>query len=130
MLSNHQIDIDPEYQRGEWPFVLCPARVNTQLTPLSSPIGVVWNDTKQSALIDSLITNHWMPPIVFCEPFQYHSSPSQITSETAVTDRTDTTAWKMTCIDGKQRLTSIRRYVASEHLLKYADYHPLFLNVT
>ncbi|KAM5541581.1 hypothetical protein V8D89_004771 [Ganoderma adspersum] len=61
------IDLDPEYQRD-----------------------IVWSETKQSGLIDSILRNFYMPPVIF-----------------AVTTNDDGTQTR-TCIDGKQRLTSIQ----------------------
>ncbi|KAK0440457.1 uncharacterized protein EV420DRAFT_1315868, partial [Desarmillaria tabescens] len=62
-LCDKSLDLEPEYQRD-----------------------VVWNDSKQSQLIDSLIHNYYIPPLIF-EGEE-----------------------KRTCIDGKQRLSSIRRF--------------------
>ncbi|KAI0075031.1 hypothetical protein K474DRAFT_1600557, partial [Panus rudis PR-1116 ss-1] len=63
------IDLDPEYQRE-----------------------VVWPETKQVSLIDSILRNYYIPPIIF-----------------AVTVNADGSEMR-TCIDGKQRLTSIQKY--------------------
>ncbi|KAF8209642.1 hypothetical protein K438DRAFT_1811449 [Mycena galopus ATCC 62051] len=54
---------------------------------------VIWPDSKQIGLIESIMRNHYIPPIVF-----------------AVEDFEDGTI-KQTCIDGKQRLTSIHRFM-------------------
>ncbi|TFY78315.1 hypothetical protein EWM64_g5698 [Hericium alpestre] len=54
---------------------------------------VVWPQTKQMALIDSIYRNFYIPPIIF-----------------AVTTSDDGTE-KKTCIDGKQRLSSIQRFM-------------------
>lgn len=71
-------------------------------------IGVVWTEQKQRGLIDSLMHNYYIPPIVFC------LSPSScfvfsvallIPKPTAVTQEDD--ADVRVCIDGKQRLTAI-----------------------
>ncbi|KAI0728951.1 hypothetical protein C8Q72DRAFT_959657 [Fomitopsis betulina] len=67
-IIENTIDLDPEYQRD-----------------------VVWPDTKQSGLIDSILRNYYIPPVIF-----------------AVTAREDGSELR-TCIDGKQRLTSIAR---------------------
>ncbi|KAI6111851.1 hypothetical protein EDD16DRAFT_1606378 [Pisolithus croceorrhizus] len=63
------IDLSPEYQRD-----------------------VVWPDTKQIGLIDSILRNFYIPPVIF------------------VTHQHDDGSETKTCIDGKQRLTSIQRY--------------------
>ncbi|KAJ2923067.1 hypothetical protein H1R20_g14026, partial [Candolleomyces eurysporus] len=54
---------------------------------------VVWNDVKQSNLIGSIFQNYYVPPIIFA------AQPLDDGSEIKV------------CIDGKQRLTSIRRFM-------------------
>jgi hypothetical protein len=52
---------------------------------------VVWTDSNQSALVESLLLQLYVPPIIFA---------------------VKGTQW--TCVDGKQRLTSIRRFIDSE----------------
>ncbi|KAK0226775.1 hypothetical protein EDD85DRAFT_777452, partial [Armillaria nabsnona] len=69
-LSNGALDLDPEYQR----------------------VDVVWNDAKQSQLIDSLIHNYYIPPLIFAVSVMPNGEE------------------KRTCIDGKQRLSSIQRF--------------------
>ncbi|ESK90348.1 hypothetical protein Moror_13777 [Moniliophthora roreri MCA 2997] len=69
-MKKGKINLDPEYQRD-----------------------VVWNDSKQSALIDSLMNNFPIPQVIF-----------------SVTEHPTTGELTRTCIDGKQRLTSIRRF--------------------
>ncbi|KAH8981110.1 hypothetical protein EDB86DRAFT_3107326 [Lactarius hatsudake] len=64
------INLDPDYQRD-----------------------VVWTETKQIGLIDSVIRNYYIPPLIFAV------STSQDGSETRI------------CIDGKQRLTSIQKFM-------------------
>ncbi|KAJ7927092.1 hypothetical protein B0H13DRAFT_1971588 [Mycena leptocephala] len=64
------IDLNPEYQRE-----------------------VVWPESKQIGIIDSILRNFYIPPVIF-----------------AVNSFNDGTE-KLTCIDGKQRLTSIHRFV-------------------
>ncbi|KAF8907015.1 hypothetical protein CPB84DRAFT_1639780, partial [Gymnopilus junonius] len=53
--------------------------------------GIVWKEEKQSGLIDSLFNNFHIPPLVF------------------VVNRHEDGSETRVCIDGKQRLTSIRR---------------------
>ncbi|KAL4071897.1 hypothetical protein V8B97DRAFT_1942097 [Scleroderma yunnanense] len=67
------IDLSPEYQRD-----------------------VVWPDSKQIGLIDSILRNFYIPPVIF------------------VTHQHDDGAETKTCIDGKQRLTSIQRFMDGE----------------
>ncbi|KAK7032517.1 hypothetical protein VNI00_013086 [Paramarasmius palmivorus] len=54
---------------------------------------IVWNVQKQSKLIDSLFHNYCVPPIILCVTVHSDGSESR------------------TCIDGKQRLTSIRLFM-------------------
>ncbi|KAJ7609239.1 hypothetical protein DFH06DRAFT_1309027 [Mycena polygramma] len=54
---------------------------------------VVWPEAKQIGLIDSIFRNFYVPPVIF--------------AVNALDDGTET----RTCIDGKQRLTSIHRFV-------------------
>ncbi|KAF9220655.1 hypothetical protein BS17DRAFT_713659 [Gyrodon lividus] len=68
-IIENAIDLDPEYQRD-----------------------VVWHEEKQSGLIDSILRNYYIPPIIFAVSFQDDGSELR------------------TCIDGKQRLTSIQRF--------------------
>lgn len=64
------VNLEPEYQRD-----------------------VVWPESKQVGLIDSILRNFYIPPVIFVS----HQHPDG--SETK------------TCIDGKQRLTSIHRFM-------------------
>ncbi|KAJ7148226.1 hypothetical protein C8R46DRAFT_1128088 [Mycena filopes] len=68
-IHNGDIDLDPEYQRE-----------------------VVWPESKQIGIIDSIFRNFYIPPVIF-----------------AVNTHDDGTEMR-TCIDGKQRLTSIHRH--------------------
>ncbi|KAL1744739.1 hypothetical protein HDZ31DRAFT_37920 [Schizophyllum fasciatum] len=54
--------------------------------------NVVWGDAKQIQLIDSIFRNFYIPPIIF-------------------TVTTEDGEEKRTCIDGKQRLTSLHRFM-------------------
>ncbi|KAF5351459.1 hypothetical protein D9757_012061 [Collybiopsis confluens] len=69
-IRSSDIDLDPEYQRD-----------------------VVWTKEKQTNLIDSILRNFYIPPIIFAVRI--------------FEDGTET----RTCIDGKQRLTSIHRFM-------------------
>ncbi|KAJ3993775.1 hypothetical protein F5050DRAFT_1576977, partial [Lentinula boryana] len=62
------IDVNPEYQRD-----------------------VVWKPEKQMMLIDSVFTNHYMPPIILS--VIYDGNGAEV---------------KKICLDGKQRLTSLQ----------------------
>ncbi|QRV94214.1 hypothetical protein RhiJN_22232 [Ceratobasidium sp. AG-Ba] len=69
-MKSGDIKVDPEYQRN-----------------------VVWSDAKQSKLIDSILRNFYVPPVLFCISEDSSGNQTRI------------------CIDGKQRLTSIRRFL-------------------
>ncbi|KAJ6537252.1 hypothetical protein DFH09DRAFT_1042568 [Mycena vulgaris] len=62
---------------------------------------VVWPEAKQIGLIDSIFRNFYVPPVIF--------------AVNAFDDGTET----RTCIDGKQRLTSIHRFL--EGLIPHKD---------
>ncbi|KAI0667568.1 hypothetical protein C8Q78DRAFT_1105555 [Trametes maxima] len=66
-IVENTIQLDPEYQRD-----------------------VVWTESKQVGLIDSLLRNFYIPPVIFA--VKTHDDGSET----------------RTCIDGKQRLTSIQ----------------------
>ncbi|KDQ10126.1 hypothetical protein BOTBODRAFT_190726 [Botryobasidium botryosum FD-172 SS1] len=78
MIHEGDIDLDPEYQRD-----------------------VVWTEPKQIKLIDSMLRNFYMPPVIF-----------------RVVDVGDGNE-KRICIDGKQRLTSIQRFM--DGLIPHVD---------
>ncbi|GBE85557.1 hypothetical protein SCP_0800740 [Sparassis crispa] len=69
-IIDNSIRLDPEYQRE-----------------------VVWSESKQVGLIDSILRNYYIPPIIF-----------------AVNSQDDGTETRV-CIDGKQRLTSIQLFM-------------------
>ncbi|TEB24117.1 hypothetical protein FA13DRAFT_1669587, partial [Coprinellus micaceus] len=69
-IGDGDIDLEAEYQRD-----------------------VVWQDTKQIGLIDSIFRNFYVPPIIFAAKMWEDGTETKI------------------CIDGKQRLTSIRRFM-------------------
>ncbi|KAJ4481280.1 hypothetical protein J3R30DRAFT_3287525, partial [Lentinula aciculospora] len=64
------IDVNPEYQRD-----------------------VVWKQEKQMMLIDTVWTNHYVPPVIFS--IIYDDNGAEV---------------KKICLDGKQRLTSLQLY--------------------
>ncbi|GBB85338.1 hypothetical protein RclHR1_01190014 [Rhizophagus clarus] len=72
-LQKGLIDLNPDFQRD-----------------------VVWTNIKQSHLVDSLLNNFYVPPVIFsCK-------------------RLDNKSWMRVCIDGKQRLTSIYKFMNNE----------------
>ncbi|KAJ3812586.1 hypothetical protein F5876DRAFT_37066, partial [Lentinula aff. lateritia] len=72
-IHNSDINLEPEYQRD-----------------------VVWAKEKQTNLIDSILRNFYIPPIIFAVATDEDGFESK------------------TCIDGKQRLTSIQRYTGEK----------------
>ncbi|KAL4244696.1 hypothetical protein ABKN59_010358 [Abortiporus biennis] len=62
---------------------------------------VVWPDAKQIGLIDSIFRNYYVPPIIF------------------VVKRNEDGMERRVCVDGKQRLTSIFRFLRGE--IPYKD---------
>ncbi|RPD56796.1 hypothetical protein L226DRAFT_538270 [Lentinus tigrinus ALCF2SS1-7] len=69
-IIDNTIHLDPEYQRD-----------------------IVWSEAKQSGLIDSLLRNYYIPPVLFAVTTHDDGSHSRV------------------CIDGKQRLTSIQLFM-------------------
>ncbi|KAH9850438.1 hypothetical protein C2E23DRAFT_887336 [Lenzites betulinus] len=76
-IYNGDIDLQPEYQRD-----------------------VVWPDSKQSGLIDSIFRNFFVPPVIF------------------VVHASEDGAEERVCVDGKQRLTSIFRFISGDIIYK------------
>ncbi|CAE6482817.1 unnamed protein product [Rhizoctonia solani] len=70
LIKEGDIKLDPEYQRD-----------------------VVWSDSKQSKLIDSLLRNYYIPPVSLGVSTEKNGNQTRV------------------CIDGKQRLTSIYRFL-------------------
>ncbi|KII90448.1 hypothetical protein PLICRDRAFT_38996 [Plicaturopsis crispa FD-325 SS-3] len=62
---------------------------------------VVWKDDKMMALIDSIFRNFYMPPIIFAVTYDKDGNETR------------------TCIDGKQRMTSIHRFM--DGLIPFRD---------
>ncbi|KAF8556644.1 hypothetical protein OG21DRAFT_1482858 [Imleria badia] len=60
---------------------------------LTGRVDVVWPESKQIGLIDSILRNFYVPPIIFVVHQHEDGSESK------------------TCIDGKQRLTSLHRFM-------------------
>ncbi|KAF8646279.1 hypothetical protein AX16_007288 [Volvariella volvacea WC 439] len=79
-IHNGDINLEPEYQRD-----------------------VVWPESKQVGLIDSVFRNFYIPPVIF------------------VVNSYDDGSETKTCIDGKQRLTSIHRFM--DGLIPHKDPH-------
>lgn len=59
---------------------------------MSLVLGVVWNNEKQILLIESIFRNFYIPPVLF-RVEETDDGPLRI------------------CMDGKQRLTSIQRFL-------------------
>ncbi|KAI9701288.1 MAG: hypothetical protein M1836_001958 [Candelina mexicana] len=75
LINGPYLDLDPDYQRD-----------------------VVWADTRMSALIDSLIENYYVPPVIF-------------NIEIIRSEQDNRTRYKRTCVDGKQRLSSVKAFM-------------------
>ncbi|KDN45199.1 hypothetical protein RSAG8_05114, partial [Rhizoctonia solani AG-8 WAC10335] len=73
LMKEGDIKLDPEYQRD-----------------------VVWSDSKQSKLIDSILRNYYIPPVIFSISSDKNGNQTRV------------------CIDGKQRLTSIFRFLEGQ----------------
>lgn len=82
-------------------------------------IDVVWPEPKQSGLIDSILRHYYLPPVIFGAYARIIYSllnPNVdiiYPTSTAVAVNPDDGSEMKTCIDGKQRLTSIQRYVCN-----------------
>ena len=63
-IIDNAIDLDPEYQRGRCLLVERIAGVVAGSDRLF-PKDVVWQEEKQSGLIDSILRNYYIPPIIF-----------------------------------------------------------------
>lgn len=97
------INLEPEYQRGKC--IVVPDAAFFTIDP-----DVVWPEAKQIGLIDSIFRNYYVPPIIFCE---FVPVLSAICSKlSAAVNSSEDGSETRTCIDGKQRLTSIQRCVS------------------
>src|SRR5262245_59529677 len=85
LIHEGHIDLNPPYQRGERDLIK-----SCFISPNVS-IDVVWPESKQIGLIDSIFRNFYIPPVVFA-----------VTKEDGEDVRV--------CVDGKQRLTSIQKF--------------------
>ncbi|SLM40519.1 Domain of unknown function DUF262 [Lasallia pustulata] len=74
LLKGPYLDLAPQYQRD-----------------------VVWPIARMSKLIDSLMENFYIPPVIF--------------NTKRIVDRNGVERYKRTCVDGKQRLTSIKKFM-------------------
>ncbi|KAJ3509364.1 hypothetical protein NMY22_g16323 [Coprinellus aureogranulatus] len=74
---------------------------------------VVWQDIKQIGLIDSIYRNFYVPPIIFATKTWSDGRELRDTNAQNVKEYADESCRSETkvCIDGKQRLTSIRRFM-------------------
>lgn len=74
--------------------------------------GVVWPEAKQIGIIDSIFRNFYIPPVIFGSSILsivLGNHPNCLIAANVFEDGSET----KTCIDGKQRLTSIYRFVTS-----------------
>ncbi|KAI0034812.1 hypothetical protein K488DRAFT_77027 [Vararia minispora EC-137] len=84
-LVDGSINLDPEYQRD-----------------------VVWSDTKQVMLIQSIFQNYYIPPVIFGALYTSFAREIRPNYKIAVATAEDGSETRV-CIDGKQRLTSIQK---------------------
>ncbi|RDX50683.1 hypothetical protein OH76DRAFT_1482098 [Lentinus brumalis] len=77
-IHSQDVDLQPDYQRA-----------------------VVWPESKQIGLIDSIFRNFYVPPVIFVVHFSDDGGERRV------------------CVDGKQRLTSIYRFIGGE--IPYKD---------
>ena len=106
-IMNGDIDLDPEYQRGPLFLLFCLVRAHSGHT------DIVWPEAKQVGLIDSIFRNFYIPPVIFCTPIHpipLFKSLMFSLSFSAVNAHDDGSEQRV-CIDGKQRLTSIYRFM-------------------
>ncbi|KAF2273292.1 uncharacterized protein EI97DRAFT_503573 [Westerdykella ornata] len=73
-LEDGIIDVDPDYQRE-----------------------VVWTADRMTGLVNSLMENYYIPPIIL--------------NKKTLTSRDGKTSHSMVCVDGKQRLSSVRAFI-------------------
>jgi len=101
-IMSGDIDLDPEYQRGPsfLPFFLSTHSLNKD---------IVWPEAKQVGLIDSIFRNFYIPPVIFgARSLSLFPTISHVFP--AVSAHEDGSEHRI-CIDGKQRLTSIYRFM-------------------
>lgn len=91
MIHQGEIDLNPPYQRG----TISPFLPSLFAILLFST-DVVWTDAKQSALCGSVIRNYYVPAILLLK--------------SRIGDGVDG-ADVLVCVDGKQRLTSIQKFI-------------------
>lgn len=81
----------------------------------STSPDVVWPDTKQIGLIDSILRNFYIPPVIFGMDIIVNLVAWVFDSFSPVAHQHEDGSETKTCIDGKQRLTSIQRHEAPVH---------------
>lgn len=88
LIHEGYIDLNPPYQRGlSLSWTSGYVSIYSTITPFKDP---VWGKDKQSALIESIYKNYYVPPVVF-----------------SVQEDPESEFPLRVCMDGKQRLTSI-----------------------
>jgi hypothetical protein len=88
--------------------VVSSQRVFLPLIVFDVVTDVVWPETKQIGVIDSIFRNFYIPPVIFGTSILCMVPERAFTQKIAVNQFEDGSETK-TCIDGKQRLTSIYR---------------------
>jgi hypothetical protein len=110
MIQTQQIDLDPEYQRGA-------SKTWTGVgMRLKERLDVVWVESKQIGLIDSIFRNYYISPVIFGSLSPFTRTKWNLPWRAAVASHEDGTVIR-TCIDGKQVHICIlvRRTSSDEH---------------
>ena len=62
-IIDNSIELNPEYQRGP----TLNSLFHSQCAHMYAFSDIVWPESKQSGLIDSILRNYYIPPVIFCE---------------------------------------------------------------
>ena len=89
LIHQGAVDLNPAYQRGEYD----DSFNGTRRPHVDGGQDVVWPTNKQIGLIDSIFRNFYIPPVVFAVQKDEEGEEVRV------------------CVDGKQRLTSIQKFI-------------------
>lgn len=96
-IKRGEIRLDPKYQRGD---VVSRSSLSTDITSLNDHPLTQWSPARRSLLINSLFKNLHIPELLF----NIHDTEDD--------DGSTTTVWD--ACDGKQRMTSIYKFMQGE----------------